>query len=221
MLHPDVRQMFLDVNLDPDEFEDALKISYDRFRQLITAPDIQTKIEVRSLKRIKGADRLSEWLDYGSEEIIDNPHIKKVERFQRDVNTFYNKPVFEYGQIMNPDTGYAETKAVGVERWEPTFTLPFSEKEATRLYNLIPANRKYTSEFKIQIEGIERYFTIPDFEIWRDSEFDLLWEWCTTKQKPQEIKEKEVKLREKRRIEIKKLKDAANTSTNSIAATQQ
>lgn len=214
MLHKDVREMFLAVNLDTLDYEDAEKLAYDRFLQLITAPDVKMTIEVRNLKRIKAADRINEYLDYGSTEVINNPHLKKTERFYKDVNTFYNKPSFEYSQVTN-EAGFMEERATGVQSWEATYTLPFSEKEATRLYNLIPANRRYTAEYKIQIEGIEQYFTIPDFEIWRDSDFDLLWEWCTTKQKPQEIKDKEIKLREKHRAEIKKAKEVAAASSSS------
>jgi hypothetical protein len=118
------------------------------------------------------------------------------------------RPIFEYSPVQN-EAGYTVEKATGVQSWEPTYILPFTEKEATRLYNLIPASRRYTAEYKIQIEGLEKYFTIPDFEIWRDSDFDLLWEWGTTRQKPQEIKEKEIKIREKRKTEIKKAKEVA------------
>jgi hypothetical protein len=208
MLHKDVRDMFLAVQMDPQEFEDSQKIAYDRFLQMITAPDIKLVIEVRSLKRIKAADRINEYLDYGCDEVIHNPHLKRTERFQKDQNAFYMRPIFEYSPVQN-EAGYTVEKATGVQSWEPTYILPFTEKEATRLYNLIPASRRYTAEYKIQIEGLEKYFTIPDFEIWRDSDFDLLWEWGTTRQKPQEIKEKEIKIREKRKTEIKKAKEVA------------
>jgi hypothetical protein len=202
--------MFISVNLDPEEFEDAEKIAYDRFLQMITAPDVKLTVEVTSLKRIKGSDRINEYLDYGSLEVITNPHLKRTERFPIDVNAFYNKPIFEYTPVSN-EAGYTETKATGVLSWEPTYTLPFTEKEANRLFNMIPQAKRFLANYKIQIQGIEQFFTIPDFEIWRDSDFDLLWEWCTTKQKPNEIKEKEAKLREKRKAELKKAKEVGLT----------